>query len=226
MARSGGENIKRLVSVYIAVAVFIVFSTAIYIYSPSIIRFVGGIPGLFGFFLLSFISCLSLAPIPYIPIVFRVARYVEPVPISIVVGVGSALGEAVAWAIGRAGSHFLYDTQYFRRLNTLLRFAEKRGSWIIPFLAFLFSLTFLPDKVLYLPLGMMRYSIWRLLPFTALGKILMVYFVVIFGRLWATNVEGYTNEEISFLVTTVALVVVTIAMIYIDWEKPLRKIFT
>ncbi|MEM4694810.1 MAG: hypothetical protein QXD67_02575 [Ignisphaera sp.] len=217
------ETIKKLVSVYISIVVFVVFSIVLYIYRTQIVYLLGSFPGLLGFFVLSFISCLSIAPIPYIPIVFKVARYVDILPISIVVGMGSALGEAVAWGIGRASTHFLYDTIYFRRINTLLKFIQKRGSWTMPFLAFLFSFTFLPDKILYLPLGMMRYSLWRILPFTILGKIFMVYLVSVLGRVWATYVEGYTNEEMSFLITTVALIIVTVLMIYIDWEKLLQR---
>lgn len=219
-----GKNIIKLSSVYISITILVLFSVVMYVNRESIVIFLNRFPGLLGFFLLSFISCLSIAPIPYVPMVFRVARYFEPLPISIIVGIGSALGEAVAWSIGRAGAHFLHDTYYVKRLNILLIFLQKKGSWIIPFLAFIFSLTFLPDKLLYLPLGIMGYSIWRILPFTALGKILMIYLVVVLGRIWAANVEGYTNnEEISFLITTITLVIVTILTFYIDWEKFLQK---
>lgn len=216
-------DIRRILTLYVSITILIVISILIYFYKTQIIILLGGIHGLLGFFLLSFISCLSILPIPYITIVFRVARFFDPLSISIVVGIGSALGEAIAWSIGRATAHVLNDTVYIKRINVLLRYAKERGSWIVPLLAFIFSLTFLPDKLLYLPLGIMGYSIRRLLPFTILGKITMVYLVMVFGRLWSIHVEGSNSNGISFIITTVLLIIATIAMVYMDWERILYK---
>lgn len=217
------QNLRKLVDLCLPIVLLIIISIALYMFRSFIVGLLSGVPGLLGFFILSFISCLSIAPIPYIAIVFKVARYVNPLTTSIVVGIGSALGEAMAWTLGRFAARGLQDTIYAKRVNAIFRFIVGKGSWALPLLAFIFSLTFLPDKLLYLPLGMMRYSIWKLIPFTALGKTVMVFLVLVFGRLWARYVEGYTNEVFSFAITTVVLTSTMIAMIYIDWEKALHK---
>jgi membrane protein YqaA with SNARE-associated domain len=155
-------------------------------------------------------------------VVFRVAPYVNPLITALVVGIASALGEAVAWVLGRASSQALSGSIYIKRVNALLKFAERKGSIALPLLAFIFSLTFLPDKALYLPLGIVRYSLWRLLPFTVLGKILMTYLTIVLGRLWY-EVVGPESDIVSFVVTTVLLAIMMTLLIIVDWEKVLEK---
>lgn len=216
-------DLRRLLGLGASLSLLIVVSLIVYWYSPVIIMLLGGVPGVLGFFLLSFISCLSIIPIPYTIIVFRVARYVNPVLTSVVVGAGSTLGEVIAWNVGKIAAHLIRDSVYMKRATTLLNFINRRGSFVIPLLAFIFSLTFLPDKLLYLPLGMIRYSLWKVVPFTFLGKSFMMFLILILGRLWGVYVEDYIGEEISFAITTLTLIIITILIIYIDWEKVLRK---
>jgi len=219
------EKYKKLAGLYLSLVILILVSVAIYVYRNSIAEILSGTLGMLGFFVLSYVSCLSVIPLPYVLIIFRVAKYVNPLLTAIVVGLGSALGEATAWLVGRAASRALENSVYAKRINALLRFAEKKGSFAIPILAFLFSLTFLPDKVLYLPLGIMKYGILKLLPFTILGKALMTYLVLVFGKLWATYVEGYEEDidMLSFFITTAILAVIMVVMVYIDWDKLLLK---
>lgn len=213
--------IKKFVGLYLSLLLLVMLSVVIYSYQEPLTRVFSKAYGVAGLFLLSFISCVSIIPIPYIVIVFKLAPYVNPLTTSIVVGLASALGEAVAWSLGRASSRALSGTIYMKRVNALLRFAERKGRLALPFLAFIFSLTFLPDKVLYLPLGIMRYSLWRLLPFTAFGKILMTYLVLRLGRYWY-EVVGYEGNSTSFIITTAVLALIMVLMVVIDWEKILR----
>jgi len=216
------EKLKKIFGLYISLLLLIVISIAIYMHRESLTKIFNKAYGLVGLFLLSYLSCLSIVPIPYIVIVFKVARFVNPLLTAIVVGTASGLGEATAWIFGRASSSVLSGSIYIKRINALLRFAERKGTIVLPFLAFIFSLTFLPDKVLYLPLGIMRYSLWRLLPFTILGKILMVYFVIFLGRLWV-EVVGYESDIISFVVTTAFLAILMVLMIIVDWERIIER---
>jgi len=216
------EKLKKIFGLYISLLLLIVISITIYMHRESLTKIFNKAYGLVGLFLLSYLSCLSIVPIPYIVIVFKVARFVNPLLTAIVVGTASGLGEATAWIFGRASSSVLSGSIYIKRINALLRFAERKGTIVLPFLAFIFSLTFLPDKVLYLPLGIMRYSLWRLLPFTILGKILMVYFVIFLGRLWV-EVVGYESDIISFVVTTAFLAILMVLMIIVDWERIIER---
>lgn len=212
------EKYKRIVGLYLSLLLLVIISIVIYVYEPFITKIFSGTLGLLGLFLLSFTSCLSIVPIPYIVIVFKIARYVNPILTSMVVGAGSGLGEAIAWFLGRASYNVLKETVYAKRINALLKFVELKGSLAIPLLAFVFSLTFLPDKILYLPLGIMRYSIWKILPFTILGKSVMVYLVLLFGKLWS-NILNYESDFVSFIVTIVFLSIIMVVMVFMDWER-------
>lgn len=212
------QRYKRIIGLYLSLLILVLISLAIYAHESSIIKMLSSTFGLLGLFLLSFISCLSIVPIPYIVIVFKIARYVNPILTSIVVGIGSGLGEAVAWFFGRASYSVLRETVYAKRVNVLLKFMEQKWSFAIPLLAFIFSLTFLPDKVLYLPLGIMRYNVLKMLPFTVLGKTVMVYLVLLFGKLWA-NIIDFESDFTSFIVTVTALSITMMIMVLVDWEK-------
>ncbi|MEM2512593.1 MAG: hypothetical protein QXX61_05610, partial [Ignisphaera sp.] len=203
---------------YLSLLILVLISIEIHIHESSIIKMLSSAFGLLGLFLISFISCLSIIPIPYIVIVFKIAGYVNPILTSIVVGIGSGLGEAIAWFFGRASYSVLKETVYAKRINVLLKFMEQRWSFAVPFLAFIFSLTFLPDKVLYLPLGIMRYNVLKMLPFTVLGKTMMVYLVLLFGRLWS-NIIDFESDFTSFIVTVMVLSITMTVMVLVDWEK-------
>jgi membrane protein YqaA with SNARE-associated domain len=216
------EKFRKILGLYISLLLLIMISITIYIYREFLMYTLLRTYGLAGLSFLSFVSCLSIVPIPYMIVVFRVAPYVNPLITALVVGIASALGEAVAWVLGRASSQALSGSIYVKRVNALLKFAERKGSIALPLLAFIFSLTFLPDKALYLPLGIVRYSLWRLLPFTVLGKILMTYLTIVLGRLWY-EVVGPESDIVSFVVTTVLLAIMMTLLIIVDWEKVLEK---
>ncbi|MEM4788477.1 MAG: hypothetical protein QXV06_01600 [Ignisphaera sp.] len=214
------EKYKRIVGLYLSLLFLVIISIAMYVYEPFISKILLSPFSLLGLFLISFTSCLSIVPIPYVVMVFQMAQHVNPILTSIVVGTGSALGEAITWFFGRASYNILEGTIYAKRINALLRFMELKGSLTIPFLTFLFSLTFLPDKVIYLPLGIMKYSIWKVLPFTILGKSIMIYLVLLLGRLWS-DILNYESNFTSFAITVVFLSIILMVMTFVDWEKVL-----
>ena len=95
-----------------------------------------------------------------------------------------------------------------------------------PLAIFIFALTPLPDDLLFIPLGIMRYRIIKAFIPALLGKILMLFILAYFGRIGADVVLlifGEGNMWIGMAITTVLLAIVLMLLFRIDWEKVLQK---
>ncbi len=111
-----------------------------------------------GIFLLSFIGAASvIVPIPYTVVLLTISAPqfdFNPLLLAIVAGFGAAVGELVGYGLGYAGRRVV-SKKYGRRLNAMLRIFDRFGAPAV----FIFALTPLPDDLLFIPLGLMRYSL-------------------------------------------------------------------
>jgi len=210
----------------------ILVSIFIFYFRKSLIRFFISMNFLLASLLISFIASVSLFPIPYTYILFIIASIYHLnisyiMLLAVVSGLGSALGEAVAWIMGKIGGEVLKSTQYFKRIHALLELTNALGFKILALLVFLFSFTPLPDKVLYLPLGMMGYSLWKILPITIIGKITMTFSVLIAGRVIGEVFKELTieNELLVFIAMTLLLIIVMVLTMFIEWDRILMRFF-
>lgn len=145
--------------------------------------------------------------------------------LGIFAGAGAAIGETSAWLIGRGGQELIEDSKYGKRL---VRYGDliERG-WGIP-LIILFAATPLPDDVLLLSLGLVDYSLVKAISACFVGKIIMCSLIA-YGAQFLSNVEifGKTILEwfsgeagLSTMIVSIAImVIVVLALIFIDWEK-------
>jgi uncharacterized membrane protein YdjX (TVP38/TMEM64 family) len=88
----------------------------------------------------------------------------------------------------------------------------------------------LPDDLLFIPLGVMRYSLIRAFIPALLGKFFSSLIIAYSGRLSldiVKNIFGVEGEGMSLLIGTVIgivlLIVVIIIMFKLDWEKHFGK---
>ena len=99
-----------------------------------------------------------------------------------------------------------------------------------PLTVFVFALTPLPDDLLFIPLGMMRYSIPKAFVSALFGKVLMNFIVAYSGRFtkgFIYNVIRIVFGEPSDLLVTLVtaaiaialLIIVVVIMLRLDWEK-------
>ncbi|MCS7111180.1 MAG: VTT domain-containing protein [Ignisphaera sp.] len=220
------KDVLRVLESYLPVIVLVIVSVAIFSLRKLIIRVLLGFNGFIVVLLLSLISCLSVVPIPYTYIVFLIATAYKPNLIIISLGgaLGSTLGEGVAWFLGRAGSSALQRTKYFHRIELILRYTKSRSSLALPLLAFIFALTPLPDKIIFLPLGMLRYNPLKVLPATFFGKFVMNIVVIIVGQLWGVVGEEILGlgEVIMFIATTIILIAIMSIMMFVRWEEIIK----
>lgn len=182
--------------------------------------------GYFGIFLISLIGALSIFfPIPYTVIIFTLGATFEPVWIAVAAGLGSAVGEFSGYLLGFGGRKVISE-KYKKKMEFLMKIFDKFG----PIVIFLFALTPLPDDLLFIPLGVIRYSLIRAFIPALIGKICMNFIVAYSGRLSIQiirDIFGVESDWISALIgmvlAIVLLIIVFITMFKVDWEKLFEK---
>jgi len=183
--------------------------------------------GYFGVFLLSFIGTASIiVPVPYTLIIFTLSAPPfswDPILLIIAGGVGSAIGELSGYVLGYFGRKIVSKERQ-RKMTYLVKLIDRYG----PLAIFTFALTPLPDDVLFIPLGILRYKLYKAFIPALIGKVLMISILVYFGGLWGNillQVFGDSGNLYAMLATAILLVVVLIALYRIDWEEVFRKHF-
>ena len=99
-----------------------------------------------------------------------------------------------------------------------------------PIVIFVFALTPLPDDLLFIPLGVMRYKILHAFIPALLGKFVSNLIIAYAGRFLIFAVRdffGTEGEGMSLLIGTVLavvfLIVVFVIMFKVNWEKRAEK---
>lgn len=189
--------------------------------------------GYFGIFMLSLLGALSIIfPIPYTVIIFTLGGLkvgetwvFEPLWIAIAAGLGSALGEFSGYLVGFGGRKVISE-KYKKKTDFLVKLFNKFG----PVTIFIFALTPLPDDLLFIPLGIMRYSFIRAFIPALAGKFFMNLIIAYSGRFSIQIIRDIFGVEsdwvsalISMVVAVALLVAVFIIMFYVDWEKRFEK---
>ena len=166
-------------------------------------------------------------PIPYTVVIFILGGQpsFDPFLIAVAAGAGAAIGEFSGYLIG-VGGRKVISSRYKKRIEFLTKLFKKYG----PIAIFVFALTPLPDDLLFIPLGVMRYSLIRAFVPAILGKFFSNLIIAYSGRLSLEIVSilfGLEGEGTSLLVGTiigiVLLGIVFIIMFKLDWEKHFSK---
>jgi membrane protein YqaA with SNARE-associated domain len=184
--------------------------------------------GYFGIFLISLLGASSVfVPIPSTVIIFTLgaSSTFDPLWIAVAAGIGAAIGEFSGYLIGFGGRRIISEKQ-----KTKMEFLTKLFRKFGPILIFIFALTPLPDDLLFIPLGVMRYSVIRTFIPALLGKFFSNLIIAYSGRLSLQiikNLFGVEGEGMSVLIgiilALVLMVIVFIIMFKVDWEKRFGK---
>jgi len=184
--------------------------------------------GYFGVFLASLLGSVSIFfPVPYTLILFTLGSIesFNPVMLSVASGLGSGLGEFSGYLLGLSGRRIISDKNK-RKMDYLLKLFGR--FW--PFAIFLFALTPLPDDLIFIPLGVMQYSLLKAIMPALIGKFCMSLIIVYSARFTVHiareifGVEGeWFSALISMIVASVLLVIIFIVMFKVDWEKIFEK---
>lgn len=179
--------------------------------------------GYLGVFVISFIGSVSIIfPVPYTLVIFFLGGMLDPFFVAITGGLGAALGEFSGYALGYYGRKVVSEERR-RKMDYMLRIFGRYGSVTI----FLFALTPLPDDLLFIPLGVMRYPFLKTFIPALLGKMLMTFILAYSGQQSIEFIRTLFggSEWIGILITIILLILVIVAIIRIDWEKLFDKYF-
>lgn len=174
--------------------------------------------GYLGVFFLSFIGAVSVVfPIPYTVVIYLMGSIIDPLLIAVSGGLGSAFGELAGYALGYYG-RMLIGEERRRKMDYMLKIFDRYGVAAI----FLFALTPLPDDLLIIPLGIMRYNPVKFLIPCVLGKTLMCLILALGGRFSISLIKSLFGGEggwVATLMTFLLLAGVIMLMMKIDWEE-------
>jgi len=189
--------------------------------------------GYFGIFLISMLGAMSIfVPIPYTVVIFILGGLrsgggwaFDPLWIAVASGIGAAIGEFSGYLIGFGGRKVISE-KYKKKMDFLMKLFKKFG----PIVIFIFAVTPLPDDLLFIPLGVMRYSVLQAFIPALLGKFVSNLIIAYSGRLSLQIIKdifGVEGEGMSALIgiilALVLLVIVFIIMFKVDWEKRFEK---
>ena len=180
---------------------------------------------------MSFIgSIIVFVPVPYFPFLVAAAlsEQLDPNLISLVSALGVLLAKMIIFYASYYGRSVLsHKTK--QRMFPLQRVLRRYGG----FGAFIVALTPLPDDIVYIPLGLARYSPWKFAIATFSGKFLLneiiVWSSVILGRPF---LESFISTDINPLYLTLGIIAslgVVVSIVYLsirmDWAKVIGKWF-
>ena len=210
------------------------FETAILLEIQDIINWLIGIAlryGYFGVFLVSLVSGISIFfPVPDTLVIFTLSGLkagdawdFDILMIAAVAAMGAAIGELSGYLIGLGGRKTIIKKNK-RKIDFLERVFKKFGAVAI----FAFAFTPLPDDLVFIPLGIMRYNVIKALIPAYIGKSCMYLVVASAGRLLIPGSAEFfgADDWLDVLVIMSLGIIVFILMFKVDWEKYLDKYIT
>ncbi len=189
--------------------------------------------GYVGIFLISFIgSIIPFIPVPYFPILVTSAlnKELDPNLIVLMSTIGAVLAKTIIFIASYYGRNILSKKTKTRMLP-LQKLLGKYGGIGV----FVAALTPIPDDLVYIPLGIAKYSPTRFALFTFIGKFflgeIIVWGTVFLGRPIMDRflvVTDSNNEYSAILVTVMSVVLLALVLYFtfkFDWAKIIGKWF-
>lgn len=145
--------------------------------------------------------------------------------IAIIGGFGCAIGELSGYIVGYGAKKIADGTH-----STLLENIDGFGKLILenekrtPLYIFLFALTPLPDDIIFLPLGMIKYPPWKCILPGWLGKNITTLVYCLWPVVFALGFTGgYSDGHFSSIITESIMMIITITVMFFimsfDWNK-------
>jgi membrane protein DedA with SNARE-associated domain len=184
-----------------------------------------------GIFLISFIgSIIVFVPVPYFPVLITAAfnKNLDPHLISLFSAIGAVSAKLIIFYASYYGRNIL-SPKIRAKMLPLQRLLAKYG-WGGAFVA---ALTPIPDDLVYIPLGLAKYSPWKFVTATFAGKFLfneiLVLSAVYFGKPFVDRIISESSSPASLIIGAILSVVVIGTMIYlsykINWGKVIGRWF-
>lgn len=183
--------------------------------------------GYAGAFLASFIGSITVVFIfPYTLVIFFLASSgLNPLYLALLMGFGTTIGQLSGWVIGVWGSRWLKRSKP-AEYDALERMLKHRPG-VVRWLLFLFAVTPLPDDLLFIPLGMLRYSLWNIFWPTLLGKTITGFFVSYSGHHFTSLLRPEQPSAplaiASQVGTLFAVGIIIYLIVKLDWTRMMHR---
>ncbi len=198
----------------------------------GILTYFGNI-GYMGIFIISFLgSILIFIPVPYFPILITSAlnKELDPNIIALSATMGAVLAKSSIFIASYYGRNLL-SSKTKSKIMPLQNFLVKYGGLA----AFIAALLPIPDDLVYIPLGIAKYSIKKFVIFTFAGKmiygLLIVWGAVILGRPIMEKLLSFSdsNNQLTIILIAALIVGLLILILFftfkVDWTKIIGKWF-
>ena len=134
--------------------------------------------GYLGVFIASILgSATVILPTPLFLLIFFAGGVLNPFLVGIIAGVGSAIGELIAYAVGFGSRKLIEKRKVTLKKKGLGEWLVKGQKWMHKrggfFVVFIFAATPLPDDVIGIICGSIRYDLKKFFIAVALGKIIL-----------------------------------------------------
>ena len=187
--------------------------------------------GYLGILIVSFVgSLIPFVPIPYFPLLITASfnSNFNPHLIAIVSAAGVVAAKTLIFFASYYGRKVLSDKTKHRMLP--LQKLVSRYGWPGAFIA---AATPVPDDLVYIPLGLAKYSPWKFATATFAGKVVMneaiVWSSIFLGRPFVESILGETTDPTWLIVAAVASIALLAVTVYyslkIDWAKLIGRWF-
>ena len=184
--------------------------------------------GYFGSFIAALIGNLTVFIIfPYTVVTFFLATQgLDPFWLGFLTGTGAFIGELSGYVLGRWGSKRFQQAKP-EAYDAMVQIVASRPGFV-QWLLFLFSLLPLPDDVLFIPLGMLRYPVWKLAWPSWIGKVGAGLAITYAGNLFVHTLDGASATSpgavFSQLGSLYAVVLAIYAMFRLDWGRMMHQL--
>jgi len=178
--------------------------------------------GYLGAFMIALVgSLVPFLPVPYLLPIVLMSKTLDPLLLGVLAGVGGAIGKLTSYGLGRFSRRLLSEERR-KKMTYLGNAIGKYGALAV----FLFALTPLPDDVVYIPVGLTGLNLAKFMIANMLGKIVLSWIVAYTGRLYFDIAELVLGREGGFeavLAAIIAMVIITIILLKIDWEEVVKS---
>lgn len=177
--------------------------------------------GYLGAFVISLFGNFTIFfPVPFTLTIYAFGSTLNPLYLGMVCGIGSTIGEFSAYLIGRGGRRVL-DEKYEKRLETVKLLIQEYGVFVI----FIFAVLPLPDDLILIPLGILRYDIRKAMFSMFVGKTVMCTLIAYGGRYSYEFVREVfaSGGIIGGFASVILLGLIIWAMLRFDWSRLIEK---
>ncbi len=184
--------------------------------------------GYAGAFVAALIGSMSVTVFfPYTIIVFFLATQgLSPFWLGLLMGLGAGCGQMVGYIFGSFGSRWFQrkKPETYDAMERILAYRPR----VITLLLIIFGSSPLPDDMIMIPLGMLRYPWWKAWLPSTLGKIvagwIVTYSSFVVSRSFDVGTAAGATGLVSQLATVAALGTIGYVMFRLDWQKIMHRI--